>query len=437
MDRTNLSNAVSDNLAIDLGFTNDGVNTSIMIYSIVFALFALPSNAAVKHIGAHIWIPLLMNSWAIDFNGFIVIRIFIAITEAGFIPACLCYLTEWYKSNELSTRLAWFWGVQAFASAFSGLLSFGVLQMAGLGGLQGWKWLFLVDGIATHIVGIIAFMYLPASPERTSGWIRSREGWFNEREERIAMRRIVRDGLTKQEQEKPISKQDVILALKDTKLWIHLSIAFLGMMPSIPIHNYLPTIVKEAGFSATVANLLTAPAYLINLLFSILIARGAEKNGNVSLYSLAGSVWGLLGFLTLFYLPASTGRWSIYAATLFTASAPSWHGMHVAWMSSNLAPAGKRAIALGAIVGAANINGVPGAQIYQSNDAPRYRRGNGICIGLHLVAISLFLALRSRYTSANSLRGQKWELMTTEEKDVYNETSRDIGSDRLDFQFKL
>lgn len=84
------------------------------------------------------------------------VRIFIALTEAGFIPTCLVYLTSWYKTNELATRLAWFWGVQSFASAFSGLISFGVFRLAGIANLEGWKWLFLLDGIFTHIIAFIA-----------------------------------------------------------------------------------------------------------------------------------------------------------------------------------------------------------------------------------------------------------------------------------------
>jgi hypothetical protein len=75
---------------------------------------------------------------------------------AGFIPACLTYLTGFYKTNELATRLAWFWGIQAFASAFSGFLSFAIFRLAGTAGLEGWKWLFLIDGIGTDFVGFVA-----------------------------------------------------------------------------------------------------------------------------------------------------------------------------------------------------------------------------------------------------------------------------------------
>ena len=61
----NIANAISDNLAEDLGFNNDGVNLSILVYSIIFTIFTLPSNPIAKRIGAHLWIPILMNSWAV------------------------------------------------------------------------------------------------------------------------------------------------------------------------------------------------------------------------------------------------------------------------------------------------------------------------------------------------------------------------------------
>jgi len=97
----------------------------------------------------------------------------IAITEGGVIPATLVYLGGFYKSTELATRLAWFWGVQVrmplckifpchlfnehwqnIASAVSGLMASGLLQLRGVAGLEGWKWLFIVDGIITLFVAV-------------------------------------------------------------------------------------------------------------------------------------------------------------------------------------------------------------------------------------------------------------------------------------------
>lgn len=136
-------------------------------------------------------------------------------------------------------------------------------------------------------------------------------------------------------------------------------------MPLTPIGTYFPTLIRGFGFPVTTSNVLTIPACFIGLFFSIATAKSADKYGNYAFHALFGCVWSMIGFLIIQFLPDSTGRWEFYGAMLFLASTPSWHGMQVAWMSSNLAPVGKRTIALGAVVGAANICGVPGSQIYR------------------------------------------------------------------------
>ncbi|ORZ10845.1 major facilitator superfamily domain-containing protein [Absidia repens] len=405
LDRTNLSNAMSDNMAADLGFTNDTVNLSIMVYSVLFALFTLPSNFITKKIGAHIWIPLMMNLWAIvtwchafihDIYGFMTVRAMIAITEAGFIPACLVYLTAFYKTNELATRLAYFWGAQALASCFSGVMSFGVFRLDGWFDLQGWKWLFLIDGILTQIIGLIAFVYLPSSPANTLGLLRGTHGWFTKREQYIAVTRILRDDTIKEHQNKPLTWMDVKSTVTDTNLYIHLLITFVG----------------------------------------------SDKHGQVALHGLIGALWSLAGYILLFLLPVELndvvgGKWTFYGIAIFSAASPSSHGMHIAWMSSNLAPIGKRTLALGAVIGAANINGVPGSMIYQSKDAPRYYHGNMICICLQVTVIGLWLFQRGRYVYKNTSRKAKWCTMTDNDKEVYLKTTSDIGSQRLDYHFNL
>ncbi|KAI9492274.1 major facilitator superfamily domain-containing protein [Zychaea mexicana] len=437
MDRTNLSNAISDNLAQDLGFTNDDVNTTIMVYAILFTIFALPSNFVSKRIGAHLWIPILMNSWG-DLGGFFAIRVLIAITEAGFIPACIYYLSSWYKTKELATRLAWFWGIQSLASAFSGLISFGVFRMRGIGGLEGWKWLFLLDGIFTHIVGVFCFFYLPGRPSRTQGLLRGKKGWFNERQMRIAVTRLIRDDLSKTEQHNSrITLEDIKSTVLDTKVWTHLITTFIGFVPITPITTYLPSMIRDGGFETTTANLLTVPSYIINGIFSILIAWSSDRHGEVSLHCMIGVIWSLACFAALRALPADTDRWNTFGAAMMAAASPSWHGMHIAFMSSNVAPVGKRVLCYSAIIASANICAVPGAVIYQTWDAPRYYYGNTINIILIAILGLLFMAQRLRYDLTNRWRARKWGKMSEEERQHYRDTTKDTGSNRLDFRFYL
>jgi hypothetical protein len=218
-------------------------------------------------------------------------------------------------------------------------------------------------------------LYLPASLTRTDRLLFGKKPWFTERELQIAVTRLIRDDLTKSEQYRHITLNDIKQAVLDTKLWTHLIITFVGLMPNGPVNTYLPTIIKQTGFSVYIANLLAAPTYLVNLVFSILIARTVERYGNTSLFALIGVVWGLTGFLLLEFLPEDSNKWALYVAAFIAASSPSWHGMQIAWMASNLAPIGKRTLALGAVIGAANICGVPGSQIYRKFRTPGVKRG--------------------------------------------------------------
>ncbi|KAI8071327.1 major facilitator superfamily domain-containing protein [Gongronella butleri] len=351
------------------------------------------------------------------------------------IPSCLVYLTGFYTSRELGPRLAWFWGIQSFASAISGLFAAAVFNLAGVGGLYGWKWLFLIDGVVTQVVGLIAFFYFPASPTKTARFISGGKDWFTERERKIAVTRLIRDDMTKKEQYKRVDWADVKLALTDTKLWTHLVCTFTGMMFNGPVGTYLPTIIKSAGFNVIEANLLTAPAYLINLIVSIAVAHFGKKHGGLGLLCAFFMLWAAVGLLAMELLPENVDKWSLYGAVLITGGTPTYHPMHIAWMSSNLAPIGKRTLALGAVIGAANLCSVPGAQIYRTDDAPRYHRGNWILFGLQIFTGVLLIIQHLRYKFTNKRRDKIWNAMTEEEQKHYLATTKDVGSNRLDYRF--
>ncbi|KAG1454011.1 hypothetical protein G6F56_007423 [Rhizopus delemar] len=430
----------------ELGFNVTGVNTATLVYAVAFTLITLISNPIAKRVGPHRWIPFLMFTWAIatwshvllhNFGGYVVVRIFVAITEAGFIPSCLLYFTTWYKSTELATRLSWFWGIQSLASAFSGLISFGIFNLDGVGGLYGWKWLFLIDGIITHVVGFVAIFYLPGSPATTRGLLRGKNGWFTQRETAIAVTRIIDDDKYKLEQNLRITWHDVRIALADTKVWTHLLIAFLSIMYPTPMTTYFPKLIKGYGFSVTTSNLLTVPAYIIGLVVSIIVAHSADKYGSYGLHALVSLVWSMSGYLALIFLPDSAGRWSFYAVTLLAASVPSFHGMNIAWMASNAAPHGKRVLALGAIIGAANICSVPGSQIYQQDDGPRYTKGNWGVFAVIVLTALVCIFQHFRYSLTNKYREKKWQSLTESEKEEYNKSTKDEGSNRLDYRFRV
>jgi hypothetical protein len=136
-----------------------------------------------------------------DRTSFYLTRAFIGACEGGFIPGTILFATYFYKSKELSVRLACFWSTLNIARVISALLAAGILEMRGIGGKPGWFWLFLIEGLLTFLIGVVvgvalrgtcktiltkhqSFFYLPHSPTATTGVI-FRRSWYSEREEVI------------------------------------------------------------------------------------------------------------------------------------------------------------------------------------------------------------------------------------------------------------
>ncbi|EEB97542.1 hypothetical protein MPER_03115, partial [Moniliophthora perniciosa FA553] len=101
-----------------------------------------------------------------------------------------------YTKNELPLRLALFWMSSNLCSIVASFIAFGVLRMRGVLGYEGWRWLFLVEGCITAVIGIATFFRMPPSPTQTKTWFRPK-GWFTEREEIIAVNRVMRDDPSK------------------------------------------------------------------------------------------------------------------------------------------------------------------------------------------------------------------------------------------------
>ncbi|KAK9679932.1 hypothetical protein K7432_016104 [Basidiobolus ranarum] len=399
----------------------------------------------IRQIGAERWIPLLMFLWGTvswaqafmhDKTSFLLCRLFLGLTEAGYVPGIIRYMTTYYTKEELATRLSWFWGVLALADASSGLISFGVLRLRGVAGLKGWQWLFLIDGVCTVIVAIFTFFYLPEGPARTKGLLRGKNGWFDDREVKILVTRLIRDDPSKAiGRREGVKKTDLIAALKDTRIWGHLLIGFFGLMAPGPVTSYMPLIIKSLGFSTVVSNLLTVPAHLLKFLAMLALTRNSDRVKDRAWHGVVGMTWFLVGLFLLQLLPDSTNRWALYGVIIFTVGWPFWHPINAAWLTENVAPMGKRSIGLAMYIMSVNINGLVGSQIYRDDDKPRFHRGNWINIGLAFFTILLFIGQRYRYVVLNRRRDLIWNSMSAEDKKVYNQTTQHVGNDRLDFRF--
>lgn len=186
----------------DIGITTNQYNYGQTIFYLCFLCAELPSQLISKKLGPDNWIPIQMISWSLvaicqcKINGastFYATRALLGLWEGGFIADVILYLSYFYKSKELPIRLSFFWGAFISTSIVSAFLAFGILRLRTVTGWAGWRWLFMLEGILTMIIGAISWLYLPPSPTQTASRFRGKDGWFSEREEIIMVNRVLRD----------------------------------------------------------------------------------------------------------------------------------------------------------------------------------------------------------------------------------------------------
>ena len=103
-----------------------------------------------------------------NYDHLIITRVLLGVTEAGFFPAATYLLTTWYCRWELQTRMAIFYSAASLAGSFSGLLAFALQNLDGVGGLSGWRWIFIIEGIVTVVAGAVMPFVMPDSPQSAS-----------------------------------------------------------------------------------------------------------------------------------------------------------------------------------------------------------------------------------------------------------------------------
>lgn len=179
----------------------------------------------------------------------------------------------WYRRHECGFRMAIFFSAATAAGAFGGLLARGIMEMNGVGGLSGWNWIFILEGIVTIIVAIIAYRLMHDYPNTAR--------FLSETEKNEVLRRLKQDRAVLSDEFKKVFMID---ALKDWKIWVHMFITIGIYTPLYSISIFLPTIVKGMGFSNEISQLMTVPPYVIACIFTLGGGYYADKHGKRGIY---------------------------------------------------------------------------------------------------------------------------------------------------------
>ncbi len=159
----------------DLGLSSTQFGMATTLFYIAYIACGIPSNMALARVGARKWIGSLMIAWglastatlfATDASSLYLLRILVGITEAGFLPGVLLYLTFWFPAAYRARANALFMIAMPFTAGFGSALSGLILGLDGVWGLRGWQWLFLLEGMPSVIMGFVVFGYLNDTPQQ-------------------------------------------------------------------------------------------------------------------------------------------------------------------------------------------------------------------------------------------------------------------------------
>ncbi|TCD64346.1 hypothetical protein EIP91_004215 [Steccherinum ochraceum] len=195
LDQQNVTNAYVSGMKEDLGLHGNQLNYITTAWTCGYVIGQIPSNMLVTRIRPSIWIPLMELIWsaltmvlasAKNFNTLIAVRFFVGLAESTFYPAIQYVIGSWYKGDELAKRSCIFHTASSIGPMVSGFLQAGAYNgLHGKGGLAGWRWLFVIDGIITIPIALLGFWIMPDLPTTTKPSV-----FYTQKQLDIAVRRM-------------------------------------------------------------------------------------------------------------------------------------------------------------------------------------------------------------------------------------------------------
>ncbi|PIG69043.1 transporter [Aspergillus arachidicola] len=447
LDRGNIVQAMSDNMLGDLGMNTNDYNTGQTIFYLVFLFAELPSQLISKKIGPDRWIPIQMFCWSLiaAFQAFLsgktsyyVCRALLGLFEGGFsIPDTILFLSFWYKSKELPIRLSYFWISYEGTSIVSAFLAYGFLHVRRSDGTGGWRYLFAFEGLITGIIAIVAAFWMPASPTQTKGGFRGKDGWFNEREEKIMVNRVLRDDPSKggMHNRQAVTPKMLWEALCDYDMWPIYLLGLTWMIPNSPATSYITLQLKSLGFGTFESNLLTIPAYVIFIINLLVWTWISERFYQRLILGVGSMIWCLILLIALETLPDNASPWARWIINVLLIGAPYVHAIIVAMTSRNAGTVRTRTVASAVYNMMVQTSSIISNNIYREDDKPYYRTGNKVLIALAVWSIFVFIGAKFYYMWRNKKNAEKWDVMSSAEREEYLAANGHLGNKRLDFKF--
>ncbi|KAL5450316.1 hypothetical protein PMIN05_001037 [Paraphaeosphaeria minitans] len=357
------------NILQELNMSSNDYNWVASIYGIAYIVFEAPSNLLLKKMSPHNWQARIFCTWGIitachaaarTRNDLYAMRFLLGMFEAGMFPGVLAQYSSWYRTDEMGRIVTYYFCFSNVSGIVGALLTYGLSYMNGVAGLSAWRWVYLLEGLATILFSGCVWYYLPDYPKSP----RSKR-WFTEREMEFIETRLPENAPLTSDPD--FSGKEIKSILGKSLIWSFMLSQTLVNLGGYALTWYLPTIITNLGFVGLPRNqlLLLPPcaAAILGLVISAwIMGRAWIVRPAYIMVLMSGMVVCFVLFFTI-----TSSRVGIYIACILgTLFYQSYFPAFWAWRSATLSGSTGTAFTLGLQSGIAQLGGVVGPQLFQS-----------------------------------------------------------------------
>lgn len=452
LDRTNIGNAKIQGLTKDLKMVGPDYNIALFVFFVPYILFEVPSNIVLKRMAPSTWLSIIMVLWGIctlgqglvnTFEGLVALRVLIGLFEAGLFPGtfthkrvvhldiprtyhsslgCMYLISMYYKRYELQWRFTLFFSASILAGGFGGLLAFALAKMNGIGNYAGWRWIFIIEGLLTIVIGVLAKFWVTDWPETAK--------FLTEDERALLIARLEQDtgAATMSHLDKRAAKR----IFSDVKIYLG-TIAYFGIVNTGYAGSFfIPTIIKELGFTSSAAQVRSIPIFVVAAVTALIASYLTDRLRHRFWFIIFGLVVASIGYILLLCGSTLSAGVKYFALFLIVPGGYIAQPIVLIWCQNLMSGHYKRSVSSAMQVGLGNIGGIVASNVFFESEAKnaRYPTGYGVSLGMLWIcgAASVALLLFVKRENRRRERGER-------DHRLEEEDSGNLGDDHPYFRF--
>lgn len=432
LDQGNIFTAEFDRMQDDIALKGNQFNHCIMICIVTYCMFTVPSSLGLIKVSPSFWIPTIVSCWGVvmttmgiiyGFSGLFWSRFFLGMFEAGMLPGASFVISTWYRRSELQVRQSLIMSVAVSLNAFGSLISWVISMMKGVGGMEGWRWIFVIEGSVSVVAGGFGYMLMFNYPESSE--------LLTERERKIVQNRVLAsEGWAAKEIDEDdtgtnfvIQEDDIFdylkkykwhgleAALLDWQVFLHTLIYLAVSTASYSVSILLPKEMVTLGFDQEAIKLASIPVYVGASIISVLLAIVSDKVTARSPALILSFAMIIAGFVVVLISEQYNTKGSVAYSGLFLAyiGVQTAQPGAIAWLCNNTMCQAKRVFAISIQIGCGNLGGIVATYLY-INGPMSTTAIHVIIIFMSVGGLLLVILLVFIYSKVNRQRGDYCEL---------------------------